>query len=184
MQPRPYFLLSIHRSLGLVLLAHSLPRLPATIWELLGATVRYFFHSLFGPFRLLQAMNGQSKNEARKRVWWDPFTLLKTATITVVVFGIFAGLLMAADPIFSKMVETIIKQAFGRMIWSLVVVAVFASLLTIVLSKQERRFPELRFLSGQDVVVPTVVLVGLFALFLFVQGKYLFASHEVFANLT
>ncbi|OGG28315.1 hypothetical protein A3A64_04350 [Candidatus Gottesmanbacteria bacterium RIFCSPLOWO2_01_FULL_48_11] len=167
-------------SLGLVLLAHSLPRLPATIWELLGATVRYFFHSLFGPFRLLQAMNGQSKNEARKRVWWDPFTLLKTATITVVVFGIFAGLLMAADPIFSKMVETIIKQAFGRMIWSLVVVAVFASLLTIVLSKQERRFPELRFLSGQDVVVPTVVLVGLFALFLFVQGKYLFASHEVF----
>ncbi|MBI2405114.1 DUF4173 domain-containing protein, partial [Candidatus Gottesmanbacteria bacterium] len=167
-------------SLGVLLLAHSLPQLPATIWELLGANITYFFHGLFGPFRLLQAMNDQPKGEARTAAWWDPLTLLKTATITVVVFGIFAGLLMAADPIFSKMVETMIKQAFGRIIWSLVIAGLFASLLTIVLSKQEKRFPQLRFLSGQDVVVPTVVLVGLFALFLFVQGKYLFASHEIF----
>ncbi len=173
-------------SIGLLLLLVSLPQVPITIWGLVSAQFLYGIHSIFGPFRLLSSMGSSSEKHGEKHAWLNPFQLLKTSAITLVIFGIFATLLMSADPIFKQMIETILRQAIGRIGWSIFLAAAFASLFTIVLTKTEEKSPELKLLSVQDIVVPVVAVIGLFGLFLFVQGKYLFASHEVFQqfNLT
>jgi hypothetical protein len=57
---------------------------------------------------------------------------------------------------------------------------VTVSLLTITIAKRDDQELTLPFLSVQDMLVALGALVGLFGVFLFVQGKYLFASHEVF----
>ena len=167
-------------AVGLLLLLVSLPEAPTTIWNLISSQMLYVLHSVFGPFRLIRGMSEDSEKRKEQHEWFNPYTLLKTASITLGIFAIFVALLMAADPIFKHMIDTFLKQIVGRIAWSLFLAAVFGGLLTIVLPHKENKPPELRFLSAADVIVPIVVLVGLFGLFLFIQGKYLYASHEVF----
>ncbi len=174
-------------SIGLLLLLISAPRVPTTIWNLISSNVLYGLNSIFSPFRLLAGMNTDSQKHLEHEAWWrSPFQLLKTSIITLVIFAIFTSLLMSADPIFKVLIDSILKDALGRISWSLVLAAVFTCLLSIKLTESDDKTPQLRFLSVHDVVVPVLVLVGLFGFFLLVQGKYLFASHEVFKqfNLT
>lgn len=167
-------------SLGALMLITSLPAAPETIWQWITAQSKYAFSSIFAPFHFLQNMNERSDAPKEKSSWLNPYQIIKTAVLSMIVFGVFSALLMAADPIFNQMIESIMKQAVGRIVWSLFIAAVFASLLAITLPKQVEKYPQLRFLSIADVMVPIIILVALFGGFLFIQGKYLFASHEVF----
>lgn len=167
-------------SLGALMLIASLPAAPETIWQWISAQIKYLLFSIFAPFHFLQNMSDRQDTIKEKSGWLNPYQIIKTAILSMIVFGVFSALLMAADPIFKQIIESVMKQAVGRIIWSLFIAAVFASLLAISLPKQEEKYPQLRFLSIADVVVPIVVLVALFGGFLFIQGKYLFASHEVF----
>lgn len=167
-------------ALGYLMLLVSAPQIPSTIWELIASGVLYAIQSIFGPFRLIQRMSEGGLQDTGTSSWMQPFKIMKTAGITVIIFAVFAGILMSADPIFKQMAEKFVEQIVGRVGWSVFLAAVFAGCLTIVLSKQEKKYLELGFLSTQDVVIPVVSLVGLFGMFLSIQSKYLYASHEIF----
>lgn len=167
-------------ALGYLMLLVSAPHIPTTIWEQIASSALYAVQSIFGPFRLILRMSEGGLQGTGTSSWMQPFKIMKTAGITVVIFAVFAGILMSADPIFKQMAEKFVEQIVGRVGWSVFLAAAFAGCLTIVLSKQEKKYLELGFLSTQDVVIPVISLVGLFGLFLSIQGKYLYASHEIF----
>lgn len=168
--------LSSLASLGYLMLLGSAPSIPSTLWEQISQSVLHGIQSIFSPFRLILQSREKGETDSQSR----PLSYIKTAAITIAVFAVFAGILMSADPIFKQMVQRFVDELVGRISWSLFLAVGFAGSLTVVLTKRDNKYLELKGLSIHDILVPVVSLVGLFGLFLSVQGKYLFASHEIF----
>ncbi len=113
---------------------------------------------------------------------WTIGGLIRTVGITVVLVLFFVWLLSEADPVFAKMVLEFREQIMGRGIATLVL-AVIASV-GLTLQSRAKKDDDIRlgFLTYQDLIVPTCAVVILFGVFLFVQGKYLFAGQADFAT--
>ncbi len=163
-------------SLGYLMFLVSVPQVPITLWEHISQVFLYAVQSIFSPFRLILQSREKDESDAQSR----PLSIIKTAAITIAVFAVFATLLMSADPIFKQMVQKFVEELVGRIGWSLFLAIVFAGCLTVVLTDRKEKFLQLSALSVHDLLIPVSSLVGLFGLFLSVQGKYLFASHEIF----
>ncbi len=118
---------------------------------------------------------------AGKEQKWSVGSLIKTVAITVVVLLFFVGLLSSADPVFSKLVEEFREQIMGRAILTIILAIITAAALTLQLKTRKDDEYKFGFLRYQDLIVPTVAVVVLFGVFLFVQAKYLFGGQADFA---
>ncbi len=115
-----------------------------------------------------------SKNDVNKKV--SAFQVIKTGIITLLLLLFFIGLLTAADPIFAHYVTQFWNEAVGRLITSCIVVAVFSIFWTLKIHSKEEKEWTFGFLSNQDVFVSIAAIVVLFAIFLFIQARYLFGG--------
>lgn len=112
------------------------------------------------------------------------FTVIKTIAITLIVLLFFSALLSSADPVFDSLIREFRDQAFGRTITTGLLVAVLLFGLSITIpSKWQKSLPKFTFLGFPELFIPALSLILLFGLFLFVQAKYLFATHEDFQVL-
>ncbi len=111
-------------------------------------------------------------------------TVIKTVTLTAVVLFFFSAILSSADPIFESIVREVQEQAFGRTVLSgILVAALLLALMIKIPTTWQKDVPQMRLLGFTELFIPTLSLVLLFGLFLGIQAKYLFASHEVFQAL-
>jgi hypothetical protein len=106
-------------------------------------------------------------------------TVIKTGLITVTVLAVFIGLLSSADPIFAQLIKEIRDQALIRTIVSLIIAVFFSAAVSIKLEKKDDE-TKFSFFSFQDLLISVGSVVILFAVFLLVQGRYLFGSQEAF----
>lgn len=108
-------------------------------------------------------------------------TVLRVAIITVVLVLFFAAILSSADPIFAQRIKVLQEQIVPRALWSVVLACALALGVasTYAGSYTYRPLP-LKFLSWIEAAIPVGAVCVLFGVFLSVQGRYLFASHESF----
>jgi len=108
-------------------------------------------------------------------------TVLRVAIITVVLLLFFAAILSSADPIFAQRIRVLQEQIVPRAFWSVVLACVLALGVSATYSHSYtyRTLP-LKFLSWIEAAVPVGAVCALFGVFLSVQARYLFASHESF----
>lgn len=111
------------------------------------------------------------------------FTAIKTLVLTCVVVVFFGTLLAQADPVFAHLVEDIFEQLFGRTVVSVFVATALFALLTVRLPVVAGKPAKLQFLHIAEATVPIAALVGIFAVFLAIQSRYLFGSHADFSLL-
>lgn len=109
--------------------------------------------------------------------------LLKTALITLIVFGLFSSLLRAADPVFDRLVQQYLSELLPRTGFSLLLIFAFVPLATLKLSSHPQNQFRLTRFSRYDFLVPLAALSLLLGGFLLVQARYLFASEAVFQSL-
>lgn len=112
-------------------------------------------------------------------------TMVNTTVITVLLLGVFVILLANADAVFERIVQDILDQAFARVLISVLIAFGLTVALTI------RFKPELlqnvpsvnRWFGYVETLVPTVALSLLFAAFLVIQARYLYADEVAFQAL-
>lgn len=116
------------------------------------------------------------KNQKYKN-WGSVLKIVFISGVLVVVFG---GLLIASDPVFASLAKSVVNDAWGRLSASLVVggIVVWATSKRMETEQEEKEI--VPWLTGTELAWAVVVLEVLFGIFLVVQAKYLFASHEVF----
>jgi hypothetical protein len=108
-------------------------------------------------------------------------TVLRVAAITVVLVLFFAAILSSADPIFAQRIRLLQEQIVPRAFWSLALACVLALGVASTFSgSYTYRALPLKFLSWIEAAVPVGAVCVLFGVFLSVQARYLFASHESF----
>lgn len=105
--------------------------------------------------------------------------IIKTVGITLLIIAVFGQILSAADPIFNQIISSFLSQLAGRTIGSIFIATFFTILLTSLIRMQYDKTFEIKVLSLQDIFIPVTALVTLFAVFIFVQIKYLFGGHLV-----
>ncbi|MBD3366295.1 DUF4173 domain-containing protein [candidate division WWE3 bacterium] len=149
----------------------------ASISRALGSLFTHFPKNfpLIGKF--LKSQDATAGDDLQEK---GSLNLLKTFVITLFILIGFSALLAAADPVFDSFVSAFIEQAFGRLIFSLFV---SFGLWFLFVSKDSRETTEstpykLKFLSAYDTLIPIAALALLFGVFIFVQARYLFGSHE------
>ena len=108
-------------------------------------------------------------------------TVLRVAIITVVLILFFGAILSSADPIFAQRIRVLQEQIVPRAFWSLVLACALALGVAATYSHSYtyRSLP-LKFLSWIEAAIPVGAVCVLFGVFLSVQARYLFASHESF----
>jgi len=165
--------------LGALLMAHALKEIR---WNALWLAKMNMF-SLPESIRHLPNI-WKSATSMRRSEHPIMVSILKTFLLTVIPLLFFAYLLSAADPVFDKMIEHIREQALERTLWSIVIAGIGTYFLTLRFRKEiQESTPTLSRLSFVNVIVPTLSLLLLFALFLFIQAKYLFGSHADFLQI-
>lgn len=108
-------------------------------------------------------------------------TVLRVAAITVVLILFFAAILSSADPIFARRIEVLQEQIVPRAFWSIIFACALAlGVASTYSGSYTYRALPLKFLSWVEVAVPVGAVCVLFGVFLSVQARYLFASHESF----
>ena len=125
---------------------------------------------------VLAKMISQKKGEKRSHI----LKIIKTSAITLIVFLIFTLLLSQADPIFDQMMTEVREQLIERTFVSIVLGLLLFAILTYKIKTDKNIEHKLSVLGFYDIAVPVSVLVLLFAGFLFIQWKYLFASNVDF----
>ncbi|PJA38134.1 hypothetical protein CO180_04220, partial [candidate division WWE3 bacterium CG_4_9_14_3_um_filter_41_6] len=162
-------------SCGFLILANSVPRIVwSGIWFL--RTLYDFFVRLLLNIPTLLA--GTKDGTRSLKI----FSIVKTVSISLLVFLVFAQLLSSADPIFADLIKTLQEQVFARVFLSVFLTIVFAVVAVVALpSKDDTRDP-LRIITVQDLFVPMAIVVFLIGIFLFIQIKYLFGTHADFST--
>lgn len=107
--------------------------------------------------------------------------ILKTVFLTLILLLIFASLLSQADPIFDKLISEIKEEAAARTFFSLLIAVGLIFALSFQ-TKLPKKTSEFKLFGFYDVAIPVLSIELLFLFFLFIQGKYLFGSHEAIAN--
>lgn len=106
-------------------------------------------------------------------------SVLKTVVLTFIALFFFSVLLSQADAVFKHVIDEISKEVVPRFGYSLLITVVLTIVLTMKFivpdSEESHAF---RFLKFHELFFPTVSIVVLFAIFLVIQAKYLFGSHE------
>lgn len=102
---------------------------------------------------------------------------VKTVVITFIVLMFFAALLSSADPVFQELIKDVKDEAGERTFISLALTVALIFLFTMRIPANTKGTPTLRFLGFYDVLIPVLGMEILFALFIFIQAKYLFGSH-------
>jgi hypothetical protein len=144
-------------------------------WWLVKRLMRYPIYFINQSLKVDKAVRSEKVGKRNKFI-----TYIKTIVLTFILLLLFTIILASADPIFAKLTENVWKQIVGRTILSLILTAGLLILFTWRFSEADEKNPKFSFFSFQDVFIPIASLVILFAVFLFVQTKYLFASHEEF----
>jgi len=120
----------------------------------------------------------QSKSTHKTRT----FAIVKTTVITLVIVGVFASLLAAADPVFADFIKEIREEFWGRFFASLFLA--FCLMLALSFSfKTAPKPPTFSIFSFYDVVLPVAAMLVLFAIFLGIQWEYLFTNQADFQSL-
>ncbi|MBD3279875.1 MAG: DUF4173 domain-containing protein [Candidatus Pacebacteria bacterium] len=117
----------------------------------------------------------QAKGTGRKTTI---LTIIKTLTITIIVLVFFIGLLSSADPVFAELIEKFRDEIVGRTVVSLVLAFIVMVVVTLRRKPKSEDRWNLKFFSFSDVFIPIAAVVSLFAVFLVIQVKYLYGSHE------
>ncbi len=161
-------------AIGALLLLHSVERIEWNAVWFLRTVLLYpavLFQRLPGVMRLLRPTKKLSGIS----------TLFRVVAITVVLVIFFSFILSSADPIFAQKIEILQEQIIPRTLSSVVLAFVMLIGLAAVFSKTYtyKALP-LRFLSWIETAIPVSAVCVLFAVFLWVQGTYLFASHTMF----
>lgn len=160
-----------------LLLIHATNDIRWTIWSIFSLVSQLIGKSFVQPLTILLGSRKISEVVSQfKKV----FSLLKTTVITFIVVYLFAAILSRADPIFSQLVDTFLRQSFGRITFSLLLASTITIWLTIKLKDQKEGEPTIGFLSIQDIAASVSGIIVIFAVFLAIQIRYLFATHEVF----
>jgi len=162
-------------NLGLLLLFI----LPSIKWDGLWI-LKSLWDSFFQSIRhllVLFKLTFQTKNMKGA----EAIRILKTIFITFIVLLIFANLLGNADPIFEELIHDIKEEAAERTFLSLILGASLIFGLTLQVKRKEED-TQLKFFTFHDIMIPMIGIELLFAVFLFIQAKYLFGSHEAIVN--
>jgi hypothetical protein len=163
-------------SIGGLLLLHALDHFR---WSALWVGKMDFLY----PFESVRHLPliWKAGNTARKSGSTAMGSIVKTLLLTLVPLLFFSYLLSAADPVFDQMIKELREQALGRTILSVALAGALTYWLTLKYPRSiQEHAPTLKFLSFTNVIVPTVALLILFAVFLSVQATYLFGSHADF----
>jgi Domain of unknown function (DUF4173) len=162
----------------LALVLHSTKRFEWYIGWILQTIWQYALRLLRqGPLLLRNMFNGKIAQHS------GVFTAIKTLVLTCIVVAFFGTLLAQADPVFAHLVQDIFDELFGRTILSIVVAVFLFATLTVRLPVLAGKAPKLQFLHIAEATVPIAALVGIFAVFLAIQSRYLFGSHADFSML-
>ncbi len=105
--------------------------------------------------------------------------IIKTTGITALVLVVFANLLSQADPVFAEIIKEIREQALGRVVASLVIAFVMLVIFTMRKKADKENTWYLKWLSLGDIFFPLLATIALFAVFIVVQVRYLFGSHDL-----
>ncbi|MBP9773384.1 MAG: DUF4173 domain-containing protein [Candidatus Peribacteraceae bacterium] len=106
-------------------------------------------------------------------------SVLKTVVLTFIALFFFSALLSQADPVFKHVIDEISKEVVPRFGYSLLIAIVLTIVLTMrFVVTQSDDSHAFRFLKFHELFFPTLSIVVLFAIFLVIQAKYLFGSHE------
>lgn len=116
--------------------------------------------------------------DARINVW----SAIKTLFFTLIVVYFFAEILSGADPVFAELIEDIKDELFARTFLSLFLLIVATVTLSIRLMPRNDERLEIAWLSFSEAFIPVLATEILFALFIFVQAKYLFGGHADLAT--
>jgi hypothetical protein len=147
-----------------------------------GWAAKYIFQYVYVGFQKLKSLfrfSGNGRNGKNKLI----LSVLKTTVITAVLLFFFAGLLIQADPVFEKLVDEFADNFVDRTIASIALAFFFLILLTVRFKAFKLKEKQYQLFSYYNLFVPGVLLTGLFAVFLFIQAKYLFGSHQAFTEL-
>ncbi len=153
--------------------------LPGVQWEGLWI-LKSIWHSILQGIRhvlVLFKLSFKLKNAPSNKI----VHTLKTIFITLVLLLIFASLLSQADPIFDKLIAEIKEEAATRTFFSLLISAGLLFILSLQ-TKTSKTSPKFKLFNFYDVAIPVLAIELLFLFFLFIQGKYLFGSHEAITN--
>lgn len=120
---------------------------------------------------LLPVYSKQSGQGSRGNV----LSIIKTVAITFLVMIFFAELLAQADPVFAQIIQSIKDEAIGRTFVSIAIAIIILILFTVRV-KPSTDAPAFTLLSVQDLAIPTIGVVLLFGIFIFIQAKYLFGG--------
>ncbi len=163
-------------AMGALLLLHAVDRIEWNAPWLLRTAFFYptvFLYRLPGTVRLLK----------KSRV--SGFGMgLRVIGITIVLVIFFTVILSEADPIFAQKIAVLREQIVPRTLWSLALGLLLTVALAASFSSRYTYKPlPLKFISWLEAAVPVGAVCVLFGVFLWVQGTYLFASHESFQAL-
>lgn len=106
---------------------------------------------------------------------------IKIAAIAVTLLVIFGVLLGNADPNFAKMLEELVNQMFGRIVFSVMVVVGTTWWLTHNL-KHDEKHEGFSWLAFWEMIIPVGLVAIMVGGFLCFQTKYLFTTHEAFVK--
>ncbi|MEN9561718.1 MAG: hypothetical protein RIQ56_991 [Candidatus Parcubacteria bacterium] len=165
--------------IGKLLLVRSIENIKWSALWILKMKLGFIVHLLFHPFALRSKLKSGTLSKNGKLL-----TALKTIGLTLIVLLFFSWLLSSADLVFDQLIREVREQALGRTILSGFLVIGLLGFMTVKISKQwQEKTPEFSILGFVEVFFPALALVALFALFLGIQAKYLFASHAEFQEL-
>lgn len=140
------------------------------------------FLNVTRPFFDLLNFNILDGKESKESAGTKKITgFLKTFAITLIVVAIFSAMLSAADPIFAETIRDFREQLISRSFASLFIVLFFFILFSVLLAKEENYNGKLKFINFSDLFFPSLGMLALLGVFLFIQVKYLFGGH---ADLT
>ena len=108
--------------------------------------------------------------------------VLKTIVFASIVIFAFTFLLSAADPVFNELIKEFREEALERVIISLVITAALVLALSFPIKTEKLSGKPFHILSFNDLTYTSGGLVLLFAIFIGVQARYLFAAGADFSS--
>lgn len=141
------------------------------LW-LFGAIIKYKLQALFNIPAFIKSSDVQT-SQAGKIV-----NHFKTIVFSLIVGVVFIGILSQADPVFSDIMSNFLESIGMRLILSIVIVCIATMLFSIHAKAESVNELSLRFLSLSNVVIPIALTCAIFAIFLFIQARYLFAGND------
>ena len=153
----------------LLLLVHSADKVTwQGLW--LFALVGDYVFNLFKNIPLL--IKYRKAKQIKSKI--DFVSVIKIGILTIIVVFVFAQILSSADPIFKQIIESFIDEFYGRLAAVIITLLVFLLLLTVRIPEEEKRQLKLSFLKYSEIIIPSLAVVIVFALFITIQIKYLF----------